>query len=154
MFTAALTRGTTQANDGSVEGAQTSITCSRMSSLSVEATSVSILAWLNDDRFAANARSAVEWLASQCSDGGFGSTQATVLALKAIIAYDLKTAKPPSSGSVTLVVDGEKLETIDFGADVAGALQFKSKQVRCGAQPRGRWVLVRWSAHRWCGMWC
>lgn len=58
-----------------------------MLSLDVEATSIAILAWLHEERFAGNVRSAVEWLAAQCQDGGFGSTQGTVLALKAIIAY-------------------------------------------------------------------
>jgi len=76
-----------QGADGSIEGSQTSITCSRMNSLTVEATSVAVLAWLNDDKYIAHARSAVEWITAQCQNGRFGSTQATVLALKAIIAY-------------------------------------------------------------------
>jgi hypothetical protein len=51
-----------QHSDGSVEGAKTSITCSGGSALTIEATSVAVLAWLHDDQFALQVNRAMEWL--------------------------------------------------------------------------------------------
>ena len=74
----------------------------------------------------------MEWLVSQCQDGGFGGTQATVLALKAIIAYDVALSKGRRAGKVTLVVDGTDVDTQDFAADTQGAVTFDTSRV-CSA---------------------
>ncbi|MCA8940709.1 MAG: hypothetical protein KDB07_12905, partial [Planctomycetes bacterium] len=76
-----------QEADGSVSGAKTSITRSSGKSLLIETTSIAILNWLHDDKaFSGNTEKAIRWLTEQCQNGRFGSTQGTVLALKAILA--------------------------------------------------------------------
>ena len=87
---------------GAVRGAATSITSSRGDALAIEATAVCVLAWLEEPgAFAPRFEAAVRWLASRCAGGRFGSTQATVLALKAIVAYDAWRAARTRPGEVT-----------------------------------------------------
>jgi alpha-2-macroglobulin-like protein len=66
-----------------VGGASTSITQSSGDSLLIETTSIAVLVWLHDDSlFVRNTEAAIQWLTTRCKEGRFGSTQATVLALK------------------------------------------------------------------------
>jgi hypothetical protein len=120
-----------QREDGSVIGAETSITRSRGDALLIETTSIAILCWLNeDDQFAHFTERAIHWLASRCKDGAFASTQATILALKAIIAYDIQRARPKaSSGSVTLTIDGKFIDSIVFTEKTSSALTFSRKNI-------------------------
>eukprot|EP01106_Pelomyxa_sp_JSP_P014488 TRINITY_DN464_c0_g1_i17.p1 TRINITY_DN464_c0_g1~~TRINITY_DN464_c0_g1_i17.p1 ORF type:complete len:293 (+),score=105.73 TRINITY_DN464_c0_g1_i17:63-941(+) len=86
-----------------------------VSTQSTGTSSVAVLVWLNNDvKFAGYTERAMAWLASRCSDGAFGSTQGTVLALKAIIAYDVKRARPPTSYNFTVSIDGEDFATATF----------------------------------------
>ena len=114
-----------QDRDGSVKGAETSITRSGGQSLVVETTSLSILAWLSDRAWSANVEKAMKWLCSACEGGRFGSTQSTVLALKAIIAYDQSRSELKAGGAVVLFVDGTEKERIPFTKEVEGALDFE-----------------------------
>ena len=50
-----------------------------------------------------------KWLAESCKGGRYGSTQSTVLALKAIVAYDKARAKPKAAGSIEIIVDGKRV---------------------------------------------
>ena len=94
-----------RAADGAVAGAATSITSSSGASLDAEATAVCVLAWLEEPAFfAPRVEAAMVWLAARCPR--FGSTQATVLALKAIIAYDKYRASAAPEGVLVLRVDG------------------------------------------------
>jgi len=77
-----------QQKDGSVLNSVSTITRSGGKSLLIETTAISIIAWLNDDSFMLNVDSAMKWLLQQCQSGSFGSTQGTILSLKAIIKYD------------------------------------------------------------------
>ncbi|KAH3744621.1 A-macroglobulin complement component [Pelomyxa schiedti] len=104
-----------QKSKGEVAEATTSITLSRGDSLLIETTAISILSWLNnDEKFAGNTEKAVEWLSTRCKDGAFGSTQSTVLALKAIIAYDVKRAKPPVPLDFSLILDNNLISEVHF----------------------------------------
>ena len=113
-----------QSDKGSVEGASTSITRSMGDSLLIETTSISTLVWLQNSKFASNAYKAIEWLSTRCKDGKFGSTQATVLALKAIIEYDAKRSSIVSSGSVSLFVDNVFVSSVSFTPNITSALKF------------------------------
>ncbi|WP_153558400.1 MG2 domain-containing protein [Roseimaritima sediminicola] len=76
-----------QSSDGSLRG-RSSVTQSGGKSLRVETTALAALAWTKLDGFETPCRRAVEWLVQNREGrGGFGSTQATVLALKALLAY-------------------------------------------------------------------
>ena len=124
-----------QGQDGHVAGALTSITCSRGQSLAIESTAVAVLAWLhNTDEFAGHAQRAMQWLVAQCQNGRFGSTQGTVLALKAIIAYDVATSRPTAPGRVVVSVAGADVSTAAFDKDTKGALQLDGAAIRAALQ--------------------
>lgn len=104
--------------NGAVEGSTTSITNSGGDSLTIETTSLALLAWLrNDERFAAQVEHSIKWLFERSKAGRFGSTQSTVLALKAINAYDAARAVPKQPGSVQLFVNGKTVgQPVSFDA--------------------------------------
>ncbi len=112
-----------QAKDGHVDGAETTITRSGGTALGVETTALAVLAWLRTDEHAAQVEKAMQWIASRCQRGRFGSTQSTILALKAINAYDAMRAKVSKAGSVTLVLNGQPIHEAAFEADHKGAIQ-------------------------------
>jgi hypothetical protein len=116
---------TMQDKDGSIKGAKTSITRSGGVSLLVETTALSVLAWLSDGAYAGNTEKAMKWLCQACEGGRFGSTQSTVLALKAIIEYDKSRARPKADGTLILSVDGKAIESLDFKKTTEGALEFR-----------------------------
>jgi hypothetical protein len=137
---------------GRVPYTRGTITASGETSRDVETTALALLAFVKAPAFApladaaeaeagaavgGGARRAAAWLAEQCGGGGsWGTTQATVLALKvrcscllfaqsillfahlffcllgvwlahkAIIAYDLATAQPKLRGALTVALDG------------------------------------------------
>ena len=112
-----------QAADGGVDGAATSITSSGGTSLRVETTALAVLAWLEDPAFAGEVERGVRFLMEACEGGRFGSTQATVLTLRAIVAYDAARSKPVAAGTLTLLVDGEPVgEPLAFDASSGGTL--------------------------------
>jgi uncharacterized protein YfaS (alpha-2-macroglobulin family) len=82
---------TFQRGTGEVAGARTSITSSAGRDLLIETTALAALGWLRADRpgdFQNSVHKAGQWLLKQRSgNGGFGATQSTVLALKALIAF-------------------------------------------------------------------
>lgn len=107
--------------DGSVGGAKTSITSSGGRDLQIETTALAVLGWLRVNRpdlFQTNVQKAVEWIGKQRGGfGGFGSTQSTILALKALIAHARDNAKTASSGELQLYVNDQLVGTTSFPAD-------------------------------------
>lgn len=113
-----------QQADGSLTGATTSIVGSGGEALTIEATSLAVLAWLKNPRYAENVEKSIKYLAEVCKGGRFGSTQSTILALKAIVAYDASRAVPKSPGSVQLVVDGKEVgKPVPFDVKTHGAIE-------------------------------
>ncbi|MBF0501874.1 MAG: A-macroglobulin complement component [Candidatus Riflebacteria bacterium] len=96
-----------QGKDGGITGAKTSITQSGGDALIIETTALSILAWLRDADFAGAVEKSMGYLVESCKGGRFGSTQSTVLALKAIVEYDKARAKPKAPGSLQIFVDSK-----------------------------------------------
>lgn len=111
--------------DGSIGGGLSTITSSGGESLEIETTSLAILAFLKSQgKFAANVETSMKWLFEKCKSGRFGSTQSTILALKAINAYDKARAKPKAPGSVQLVINGEAYgKPVKFDKDTKGAIE-------------------------------
>ncbi|HZZ82852.1 MAG TPA: alpha-2-macroglobulin family protein [Gemmataceae bacterium] len=98
-----------QKEDGHFAGAKTSITGSQGHDLDVETASLAILAYLKADRneFDASLGSAIRWLGKQRrGTGGFGGTQATILALKAMLAYHDRHPKVITGGELQMFVTG------------------------------------------------
>jgi len=110
---------------GSVADSLTSITRSGGESLDIETTSLALLAWLKDDaKWAAQVEVSMRWLFEQSKAGRFGSTQSTVLALKAINVYDAARAKPEQAGSVQLFIDDRPFAApAAFEKDTKGAIE-------------------------------
>ncbi|HEX3147192.1 MAG TPA: alpha-2-macroglobulin family protein [Gemmataceae bacterium] len=103
--------------DGSVTGAETSITHSGGRDLQIETTALTMLGWLraNETKYTAAIKDATRWISQQRGGaGGFGSTQSTILALKALILHAKKNAHPPESGEVKLLVNGKPVATKRF----------------------------------------
>lgn len=116
-----------QDRDGSIPGATTSIVGSGGEALTIEATSLATLAFTNDLDDIDFADKGVRYLTEVCKAGRFGSTQSTILALKAIVAFDAKLARPKAAGTLQLVVDGENVgEPVAFDRTTEGAIELPS----------------------------
>ncbi|MBX2850881.1 MAG: hypothetical protein KTR15_03945, partial [Phycisphaeraceae bacterium] len=110
-------------DEGFVDGAVTSITRSGGDALKIETTSLAILAWLRDDSYTEQVEQSILWLTERCKSGRFGSTQSTVLALKAIVEYDKARSTPKAPGSLVLLVDGKPVgEPVEFNEETKGAI--------------------------------
>ncbi|MEZ6142720.1 MAG: alpha-2-macroglobulin family protein [Zavarzinella sp.] len=106
--------------EGKVTGAKTSITNSGCVALDIETTSIAILGWLrsNEPRFAKTSKDATQWLTAQKGAfGGYGSTQSTILALKALITHAKKNARPAESGTMDVKIDGKLVATRKYSKD-------------------------------------
>ncbi|VTU02728.1 a-macroglobulin complement component : TonB-dependent receptor OS=Hyalangium minutum GN=DB31_3602 PE=4 SV=1: A2M_N: A2M: Thiol-ester_cl: A2M_comp [Gemmataceae bacterium] len=106
--------------DGRVTGATTSITRSGGRDLDIETTGLAMLGWLraNDPKYATTVKAATKWISQQRGGrGGFGSTQSTILALKALTVYAKMMAHPAESGEFRLMVNGQLAGTRKFTPD-------------------------------------
>ncbi len=114
-----------QKSDGSVPGGTTSITASRGNDLIVETTSIAALAWSDDDEFAGQRRRAIEYLLTQRSGSGtFGATQATILALKALVRHAELDRRITSDGEIRVFVDERLVAGERVRAGQRGLLSF------------------------------
>lgn len=96
--------------DSTLPKAATGIVGSRGRDLEVETMSWATLAWLQAPAHHGDAAAAIQWLLGQRqASGSFGATQATVMALKAIVA-DLQVHRRGSGGGGRVVVriDGQE----------------------------------------------
>jgi anti-sigma factor RsiW len=106
--------------DGSFPGAEATITRSRGSDLVVETTALAALAFVNakSPDHAVALGNAVSFLVkSRQPHGSFGGTQATVLALKAIVAYNRANRRPTETGEIVVKVDGKEVGRLPFKSD-------------------------------------
>jgi hypothetical protein len=111
--------------DGHLDAQQTSITGSRGRDLQIETTSLALLAWLkaNPGLFNASIQKAIKWLGQQRGGyGGFGSTQSTILALKALILYAKVNKKTPQAGELRLFAGAKQVASLSFAAGATEAL--------------------------------
>jgi A-macroglobulin complement component len=113
-----------QGADGVIGGATASIVGSSGDTLNIETTSLAVLAWLRDPAYAGAVEKSLKYLADSCKNGRYGSTQSTVLALRAIVAYDRARAHPKSPGSVRVYVDGQPVgSALAFDPSTQGAIK-------------------------------
>jgi hypothetical protein len=108
---------------GQVTGGKTSITQSGGNSLAIEVTALSTLAWIKEPEYAANVERGLKWIVQANKSGRFGSTQSTILALRAIVAYDNAHARPKSPGRLVLTLDGKRVGApVTFNAGTQNAI--------------------------------
>src|SRR5262247_425843 len=112
-----------QETAGNVKGAITTITRSGGDALAIETTALSVLAWMREPSYAANVEKGLKWIVESNKSGRFGSTQSTILALRAIVAYDNAHARPKAPGHIILTVDGKAVGApLSFMASTQGAI--------------------------------
>jgi hypothetical protein len=113
-----------QTKDGYVDAALTSIVGSGGVALQVETTAFAITAWLEDPAQTGAVERGMRWLTEVCKAGRYGSTQSTVLALRALLAYDAARSRPKAPGSVQLLVDGTPAGSpVAFDERTTGAIK-------------------------------
>jgi uncharacterized protein YfaS (alpha-2-macroglobulin family) len=113
-----------QNKEGVVEGGTQSIVGSMGDTLQIETTALAVLAWLKDPAYAGNVERSMKYLANSCEGGRYGSTQSTVLALRAIVAYDKMRSGKKAPGAVRVYVNGQPVgSAVKFEASAQEALK-------------------------------
>jgi uncharacterized protein YfaS (alpha-2-macroglobulin family) len=107
---------------GNVKSAVASITRSGGDALAIETTALSALAWMREPAYTANVEKGVKWIVDSNKNGRFASTQSTILALRAIVAYDSLRARPKAPGRIVVSIDGTRGADIAFSANTQGAI--------------------------------
>jgi hypothetical protein len=103
--------------DGMVDGAVTSMTRSGGRDLQIETTALTLLGWLraNDPKYFPAVKAATKWVSQQRGGyGGFGSTQSTILALKALTLHAKTNARKPEAGTIRVLVGGKEVAARPF----------------------------------------
>jgi anti-sigma factor RsiW len=114
-----------QKDDGHLDAETTSITHSGGRDLQIETTALAVLGWLkaNPGVFQQPVQKAIKWIGQQRGGyGGFGSTQSTILALKALIGYAKANRKTAEAGTLELFVNDKPAAKLDFAAGAPDAL--------------------------------
>ncbi len=114
-----------QKDDGRLDGLEMSITSSRGRDLQIETTALAILGWLkaNPGEFVKPVKSAVEWIGKQRGGyGGFGSTQSTIMALKALIAHTKLAPRNIKAGELTFFVGDKQAAKTAFKTGVSDTI--------------------------------
>ena len=112
-----------QAADGHLEGRE-SFANSGGLSLEMETTALAARAWLKVPAYWPQAQKATDWIAAhRQSYGGFGSTQATILALKALVEHARLHHKTVTGGELIIKRDGQPIGRQTFAAGQAGVIR-------------------------------
>ncbi|MCY1044527.1 MG2 domain-containing protein [Corallococcus sp. bb12-1] len=126
-----------QAKDGVVGGATQSIVGSSGETLNIETTALATLAWMRAPSHVSNVERAMKFLAESSDGGRYGATQSTVLALRAIIAYDRARASKLIPGLVRVYVEGRPVgEPMRFDGTTQEALKLPDVSALLGAGER------------------
>jgi alpha-2-macroglobulin-like protein len=110
--------------NGSYQGTSHSITYSQGRSLTIETTALALLAMLKDPEknLEEITRTAQFLVTSRDGSGTFGSTQATILALKALSEYAILSKRASADGKLVVSVDGKRVATRGFKAGERGPI--------------------------------
>jgi hypothetical protein len=114
-----------QKDDGHLDAEKTSITGSGGRDLEIETTALAVLGWLkaNPGTFNVPLQKAVKWIGQQRGGyGGFGSTQSTILALKALIAYTKANKRTAEGGEIRLYFGDKETAKLAFAPGASEAL--------------------------------
>jgi len=126
-----------QKADGHLEAA-TSITSSGGRDLHIETTALALLGWLKVDRgsYALAIRNGLGWLGKQRGGSGtFGSTQATILALKALLTHARQEQKVAQAGELRLFIGDQLAGELRFPAGARDTLVVEVPQAETLLKP-------------------
>lgn len=105
-----------QQKDGSFKGLKHSIVNSTGKGLDVETTSLVCLAMLSNNSNLDQVAKAMEFLNTSKDFYGYGSTQGTVLTLKAMLEYTKASKKAAEDGTLAVYLGDKKLGSISYKA--------------------------------------
>ncbi len=113
-----------QEKNGSWLGAEHSITYSQGASLTIETTSLAVMAILkSQDNNAKALANAVQFIVgSRSGYGEFGNTQGTILALKALTEYAKFSKKTTEDGTIIIFADGKKVSEKSYKSGEKNAI--------------------------------
>lgn len=106
-----------QQKDGSFMGLTSSVTNSTGQSLMVETSSLAVLAMLKTKNYTKEVQVALGAIQKGKSYYGYGSTQGTVLALKAMLQHAKNNKKASEAGELLVFVNGKQVTSIAYTAD-------------------------------------
>lgn len=106
-----------QKKDGSFVGLTSSVTNSTGQSLMVETSSLAVLAMLESKKYPKEVQAALEAIQKGKNYYGYGSTQGTVLALKAMLQQAKNSKRASEAGELLVSVNGKQVTSIAYTAD-------------------------------------
>ncbi|HMQ46278.1 MAG TPA: carboxypeptidase regulatory-like domain-containing protein [Saprospiraceae bacterium] len=112
-----------QRSDGSWEGKTASIVCSTGKTLEIETTALAALAFTRSKRQPQSVQQAIKFIHSCRNAYGFGHTQSTVLALKALTEYARVYNKTQEDGTIVVYVNGKEVNRKAYEANQEGRIQ-------------------------------
>ncbi|MCP4443429.1 MAG: hypothetical protein GY810_31385 [Aureispira sp.] len=104
----------TQQKDGSFVGLTSSVTNSTGHSLKIETTSLAALAIMQSGKYKKELQQVIKTIKGGKTYYGYGSTQGTVLALKALLQHAKDSKRPAESGNLLVMVNGKTIQTIAY----------------------------------------
>ncbi|MGB0525238.1 MAG: alpha-2-macroglobulin family protein, partial [Flammeovirgaceae bacterium] len=113
-----------QKQDGRFDGLSHSVTRSTGKALTIETTALSVLANLKAaDKSTQVIHAATKYIMQNRSAyGGYGNTQSTIMALKALTEFASYAKRTAESGDIEVFVDGKKVSTKHFEKGQQGAI--------------------------------
>jgi len=127
-----------QTRTGQFEGTTHSITFSTGNSLRVETSALAAMSMMKmGHQYDAQLSQVIQFLTTARSgNGSFGSTQATVLALKALTQYNKHSKSIASSGTLSVIIDGVERGSISFkkGDEEAIVVDGLEKHLRANSE--------------------
>jgi hypothetical protein len=106
----------TQKQDGSFMGLTASVTHSTGNALKIETTALAAMAMMQAGGYMVEANKAVEVLQKSKDYYGYGSTQGTVLALKALLKHANLSKRADESGEVAVIINGKEAHRVAYVA--------------------------------------
>ncbi len=106
-----------QKTDGSWIGKTHSAVYAKGKNLTIETTSLAALALLKSGKYKGEIAQATKYLSTTKTPHGFGSTQSTVLAMKALTSYAKTVNSEAKDGAIAIYVNDKKVATKTYEAD-------------------------------------
>ena len=103
-----------EAADHSWNGKSHSVTASTGKALQVETTALTLLAIMRTKRGVSRLNEGIKFLHQSKTNFGYGNTQATVLALKALVNHAQYAKQTEESGTITLKINGKRIKNVSY----------------------------------------
>ncbi|MBX2890374.1 MAG: carboxypeptidase regulatory-like domain-containing protein [Saprospiraceae bacterium] len=115
-----------QAADGSWTGTSHSVFHAYGNCFQIETTALAALALMKSGETSAALQKAIDYLIQSKTEYGYGSTQSTVLALKALVEYAKIGNQSAADGSLVVQVDGRRVAEQPYSTCDAKRLEIKN----------------------------